>query len=131
MSNLNLIDKIDRHSEDHKGDAPKHNLAKALRHYEEGFNRTEGNEVFRYIFNGIEDAVNYDRHRPDDPFDKELGSIANVSKIKATQWRRLYNRIKHPDHIKHQANQLADYYKQLMKYQPNLFPCVKLPIKSS
>jgi hypothetical protein len=97
ISNLKLIDKFDWHIEDQQGDKIKHNLAKALRLYEKGYKQTEDEEFFRYIFNGIEDSINYDQHRDFDQFDNELSSLANVAKSKAAQWRRIYDRIKHPD----------------------------------
>ena len=45
ISNLQLIDKADRHTKDHQGNTAKHNLTKALGHYEKAFNQTEGVKI--------------------------------------------------------------------------------------
>jgi hypothetical protein len=51
ITNLKLIDKADKHTKDHQGNTAKHNLTKALGHYEKAFNQTEGGEdIFKYIF---------------------------------------------------------------------------------
>lgn len=118
--NLDSIDKFDWHIEDQQGAQIKHNLGKALRLYEDGFNQTEGKEVFRYIFNGVEDAINFDWGRSCEQFDKELSVVANIPEGKAAQWRSIYNRIKHPDHIKQRADQLADYLQAIKEIPDEL-----------
>jgi hypothetical protein len=84
ISNLNLIDKVDRHIEDHQGDTLKHNLAKALNEYERAFDQTEGEDIFKHIFNAVEYAVNWDRRRDGSGLDKELSAVANVAVNKAS-----------------------------------------------
>jgi hypothetical protein len=110
ISNLNLIDKVDRHNiEDHKGNTPRHNLVKALNLYEKAFNQTNGEHIFRDIFNAAEDAVNSDIDRSGAKMDIEFSSLVSLPTVdqnKVFHWRkRIYNRIKHPDH----NNQPADY----------------------
>jgi hypothetical protein len=97
ISNLKSIDKVDRHK-DHKGNTTKHNLSKALCLYESAFNQRYGESIFRYIFNAVEDAINWDKDQKPKELDEELSAVANVATSKATQWRCIYNRLKDPDH---------------------------------
>jgi hypothetical protein len=105
ISNLQLIDKADRHTKNHQGNSAKHNLAKALNDYEKAFNRTKGEEIFKDIFNAVEEAINWNKPPPGWNPDNELSSVANIAPNKAAQWRCIYNRLKHPDYGK----QLKDY----------------------
>jgi hypothetical protein len=96
--NLNLIDKVDRHSPNHQGDIIKHNLSKALNEYERAFYETEPIDIFKRIYNAVEFAINSDQNRLGRLVDIELSCLANVPQNKARLWRdATYNRLKHPD----------------------------------
>lgn len=139
ISNLNLIDKIDWHNEKNRqGNKAKHNLAKALNLYERGTNQTDVEFIFRDIFNAAEDAVNSDKHRSGKETDIEFSSLvaqsgatttAQVNENKVNYWSdKIYNRIKHPDHIKQGAkqqppvDQLAEYEKAKENASQELIP---------
>jgi hypothetical protein len=75
---------------DHKGNTTKHNLSKALCLYESAFNQRDGESIFKYIFNAVEDAIDWDKDRKPKELDDELSAVANVATSKATQSRCSY-----------------------------------------
>jgi hypothetical protein len=98
VSNLKLIDKVDRHNPDHKGDIIKHNLSKALNEYERAFNDTERVDIFKHIYNAVEFAINHDKDRHGKLIDVEVNSLTNVPLNTAELWREAtYYRQKHSD----------------------------------
>jgi hypothetical protein len=118
ITKLNLIDRAERHVQDHQGNIAKHNLTKALGHYEKAFKHLEGEEIFKDIFNAVEEAINWDRGRDGSILDNELSAVANIPRNKAEDWRSMYVRLKHPDH----KQQPAEYLQAKSKISNELVP---------
>jgi hypothetical protein len=118
LTNLQLVGKVDWYVEDHQQNTTRHNLAKALRHYEGAFNQIENEEIFKDIFNAVEEAVNWDKNITGKGLDSKLSAVANIPANKAEQWRCMYDRLKHPDYKK----QLAEYIQAKSKIPDELVP---------
>ena len=118
LSNLHLIDKADRHIENHQGNIAKHNLSKALGQYEKAFNQIDRKEIFKDIFNAVEDSINWDRRRDGLDLNKELSAVASIPVNKAEGWRKMYVRLKHPDY----RQQLTEYQQTLGQIPNELIP---------
>jgi hypothetical protein len=99
MSNLQLIDKLDRHKRKRRKRTQK-NLENALGNYESAFYRKGIKELdeismFKSIFNAVEIAINWEKELCSPDRDKILSNVANVSIRRVASWRCMYNRLKH------------------------------------
>lgn len=75
--------------------------------------------IFKFIFNAVEIAINWDKDWIGSKLDNELSDLANIATSKAKQWRLMYVRLKYTDEKSQQA---TDYLRAKSQIPSSLCP---------
>jgi len=98
VSNLQLINKVNRYNLSAHSKIQLVNLAKSLSEYESAMSFFDRLMIFKHLFNSLELATNWDGiDRKGCSLDIEVAKITGTKTLEVCDWRGFYNRTKHID----------------------------------
>jgi len=98
ISNLALVNKVNRNKLSAHGKAQLVNLGKSLSEYESAMLSFDRLIIFKHLFNSLELATNWDgTDRKGSCLDTEVANVTGIQMSEVCDWREFYNRTKHID----------------------------------
>ncbi|HEX9862641.1 MAG TPA: hypothetical protein VGB11_05080 [Candidatus Bathyarchaeia archaeon] len=120
ISNLLLINKVNRHNLSACSKKQLITLSKALSEYENAMSTFDRLAAFKNLFNSLELATNGDgKDRMGPSLDTEAAKITKTTESEIEDWRRFYDRTKHIDRT---PNDITKFVKGMESLPEKLMP---------